>query len=113
MIKHERRLLELHAAVCRTLAHPVRLGLIEALRRGEHSAGELVDAVGTSPANLSQHLAAMREAGVVQARREGRYVFYRIGDLRILKAFQLMREVLLSRLARDAGMATRAGWTGR
>lgn len=109
----ERRLLELHAATCRTLAHPTRLGIIEALRKGECSVSDLVRTVGTSAANLSQHLAAMREAGVVQARRQGRYVFYRIGDARILKAFQLMREVLLGRLARDAGLAERAGWGGR
>jgi ArsR family transcriptional regulator len=104
----ERRLLELHAATCRVLAHPTRLGLIEALRAGERSAGELVRAVGTSAANLSQHLAAMRNAGVVGSRREGRYVFYRIDDPRILRAFRLMREVLLNRLARDARLADRA-----
>lgn len=103
-----RRLLELHAATCRTLAHPTRLGLIEALRGGERSVSELVAAVGTSAANLSQHLAAMREAGVVQARRDGRYVRYDIGDPRILTAFRLMREVLLGRLARDARLGDRA-----
>jgi ArsR family transcriptional regulator len=107
----ERRLLELHAATCRVLAHPTRLGLIEALRGGERSAGTLALAVGTSAANVSQHLAAMREAGVVRSRREGRYVFYRIDDPRILRAFHVMREVLLSRLARDARLADRARGT--
>jgi ArsR family transcriptional regulator len=101
----ERRLLELHAAACRVLAHPTRLGLIEALRAGERSAGTLALAVGTSAANVSQHLAAMREAGVVGSRREGRYVYYRIDDPRILRAFRLMREVLLGRLSRDARLA--------
>jgi ArsR family transcriptional regulator, virulence genes transcriptional regulator len=108
----ERRLLELHAGTCRILAHPTRLALIEALRGGEHTVTGLVGAVGTTAANLSQHLAAMRDAGVVEARREGRYAFYRISDHRILKAFQLMREVLLTRLARDAELAERAGWSG-
>lgn len=103
----ERRLLELHAATCRTLAHPFRLAVIEALRDGECNAGDLVRIVGTTAANLSQHLSAMRDAGVVEARREGRFAFYRIGDRRILTAFRLMREVLLGRLARDAGLADR------
>ena len=98
----ERRLLELHAATCSILAHPTRLAMIEALRAGERTVTDLVEAVGTSAGNLSQHLGAMRDAGVVEARREGRYAFYRITDPRILTAFRLMREVLLGRLARDA-----------
>src|SRR3989304_3453589 len=101
----ERRLLELHAASCSILAHPTRLAMIEALRDEERTVSDLVDAVGTSAGNLSQHLGAMRDAGVVEARREGRYAFYRISDPRILTAFRLMREVLLGRLARDAQLA--------
>jgi ArsR family transcriptional regulator, virulence genes transcriptional regulator len=101
----ERRLLELHAATCRMLAHPTRLAMIEALRGGERTVTDLVEAVGTSAGNLSQHLAAMRDAGVVRVRREGRFAFYRISDPRILRAFRLMREVLLRRLARDARLA--------
>ena len=104
----ERRLLELHAATCSIFAHPTRLAMIEALRDGERTVTDLVDAVGTSAGNLSQHLGAMRDAGVVEARREGRYAFYRISDPRILTAFRLMREVLLGRLARDAQLADRA-----
>jgi DNA-binding transcriptional ArsR family regulator len=104
----ERRLLELHAATCRSLAHPTRLAIIEALRDGERTVSDLVRAVGTSAGNPSQHLGAMRDAGAVEARREGRYAFYRISDPRILTAFRLMRDVLLGRLARDAQLADRA-----
>ncbi|MGH7521193.1 MAG: ArsR/SmtB family transcription factor [Gemmatimonadales bacterium] len=103
----ERRLLELHAATCSILAHPTRLAMIEALRDGERTVSDLVNAVGTSAGNLSQHLGAMRDAGVVEARREGRFAFYRISDPRILTAFRLMREVLLGRLSRDARLADR------
>jgi len=104
----ERRLLQLHAATCSVLAHPTRLAMIDALRDGERSVTELVEAVGTSAGNVSQHLAAMRDTGVVDARREGRFAFYRISDTRILTAFRLMREVLLSRLTRDARLAAGA-----
>jgi ArsR family transcriptional regulator, virulence genes transcriptional regulator len=104
----ERRLLELHAATCSILAHPTRLAMIEALRDGERTVTDLVNAVGTSAGNLSQHLGAMRDAGVVDVRREGRFAFYRISDPRILTAFRLMREVLLGRLSRDARLADRA-----
>lgn len=103
----ERRLLELHAATCSILAHPTRLAMIEALRDGERTVTDLVNAVGTSAGNLSQHLGAMRDAGVVEARREGRFAHYRISDPRILTAFRLMREVLLGRLSRDAQLANR------
>jgi ArsR family transcriptional regulator len=106
--RRPRRLLELHAATCRVLAQPTRLAMIEALRKGERSVTDLVDAVGTSAGNVSQHLGAMRDAGVVTARREGWFMFYRIGDARIRTAFRLMREVLLDRLARDAQLAERA-----
>lgn len=104
----ERRLFELHAATCGILAHPTRLAMIEALRDGERTVTDLVAAVGTTAGNLSQHLSAMRDAGVVEARRDGRYAFYRISDPRILTAFRLMREVLLGRLSRDAQLADRA-----
>lgn len=103
----ERRLLELHAATCSILAHPTRLAMIEALRDGERTVSDLVRTVGTSAGNLSQHLGAMRQCGVVESRRDGRYAFYRISDARILTAFRLMREVLLSRLVRDARLADR------
>jgi ArsR family transcriptional regulator len=103
----ERRLLELHAATCSILAHPTRLAMIEALRDGERTVTDLVNAVGTSAGNLSQHLGAMRQAGVVDVRRDGRFAFYRISDPRILSAFRLMREVLLGRLSRDARLADR------
>lgn len=104
----EQRLLELHAATCNILAHPTRLAMIEALRNGERSVTDLVQAVGTSAGNVSQHLGAMRDAGVVESRREGRYAFYRITDTRILTAFRLMRDVLLSRLTRDGRLAEAA-----
>lgn len=103
----ERRLLELHAATCSILAHPTRLAMIEALRDGERTVTDLVNAVGTSAGNLSQHLGAMRHTGVVDVRRDGRFAFYRISDPRILSAFRLMREVLLGRLSRDARLADR------
>ncbi len=104
----ERRLFELHAATCSILAHPTRLAMLEALRGGERTVSDLVRAVGTSAGNLSQHLGAMRDAGFVEARRDGKYAYYRISDSRILTAFRLMREVLLGRLERDAELADRA-----
>lgn len=103
------RIFELHATVCKTLANPWRLRLIHALRHGERSVAQLVRELDVPKANVSQHLAVMRAGGVVERRREGPFVYYRLGDRRIVGAFRLMREVLLSRLRRTGRLAQRAG----
>jgi ArsR family transcriptional regulator len=102
------RLFELHAQVCKTLANPWRLRLIDALRTGERSVADLVRALGVPKANVSQHLGVMRAGGVVESRREGAFVYYRLADPRIVDAFRLMREVLLGRLRRTGELAKRA-----
>ena len=99
------RLFELHAEVCKTLSNPWRLRIIDALREGERSVGALAESLGISHSNVSQHLAVMREKGVVLVRREGAYSYYRLADGKIVKAFELMREVLLERLSRSAELA--------
>ena len=102
------RIFELHADVCKTLANPWRLRLIHALRRGERPVAELIRELGAPKANVSQHLAVMRARGVVESRRQGAFVYYRLTDPRIVDAFRLMREVLLSRLRRTGDLARRA-----
>ncbi len=103
------RTFELHADICKTLANPWRLRLIHALRRGERSVAELVRELGAPKANVSQHLALMRAKGVVESRREGAYVYYRLADPRIVEAFRLMRNVLRARLRRTAALAKQFG----
>ena len=99
------RIFELHAEVCKTLANPWRLKLIELLRNGERPLKELVEETGIPLANVSQHLNLMKAAGVVESRREGSRSFYRLTNPKILKAFDLMREILRDRLAETGEMA--------
>jgi DNA-binding transcriptional ArsR family regulator len=99
------RIFELHAEVCKTLANPWRLKLIELLRDGERPLRELVEDVRSPLANVSQHLNLMKAAGVVEVRREGSRSFYRLANPKILKAFDLMREVLQDRLAGSRDVA--------
>lgn len=99
------RIFELHAEVCKALANPWRLRLIELLREGERPLKELVDETAIPLANVSQHLNMMRAAGVVEVRREGSRSFYRLTNPKILKAFDLMREVLRDRLAETREVA--------
>ena len=99
------RIFELHAEVCKALANPWRLRLIELLREGERPLKELVDETAIPLANVSQHLNMMKAAGVVEVRREGSRSFYRLTNPKIIKAFDLMREVLRDRLAETREVA--------
>lgn len=99
------RLFELHAEICKTLANPWRLRVIDALRQGEHSVSALVEKLGIPRANLSQHLSVMKAKGVVEVRREGPYSYYRLSNPKIVRAFEIMREVLLERLSRATDLA--------
>lgn len=73
------------AARFKALADEGRLSLLSALQRGEKSVGELVLATGRSQPNVSQHLASLTHAGLVEARRVGTRVFYRIADPTVLR----------------------------
>ena len=91
----------LHANICKTLANPKRLEIIEALRDDELNATQLIQKVGISKANLSQHMSILIQKGVVLSRREGLNVFYRLSDERITKACDLIRELLIKNLEQN------------
>ena len=81
------------ANVARALSDPKRLCVLETLATGERSVGELSRDVGCQVPNMSQHLAVLRSAGLVTARREGTTVFYRLADTRVIDAYRLMHEI--------------------
>ena len=93
-----RQLYELHASICQTLSNPRRLEIIDHLRDNELSVTGIMEITNISQANLSQHLALMREKGIVIARREGVNVYYRLSNPKITQACDLMRQVLLEHL---------------
>ena len=97
----------LQAEVLKTLSNPRRLEIIHLLADGPREVGRLAEEMGISQPNVSQHLAVMRSAGVVEAEREGREVRYRLADPEIICACETMRGVLVRRLARIAQAATR------
>ena len=101
----DRNLFTLHAGICQTLAHPKRLEAIERLREGEMSVTDLAEALDISQPNLSQHLTLMRQKGIVTTRREGLNVYYRLASPKIVKACDLMREVLVEHLEAGAALA--------
>src|SRR3989304_1034401 len=100
---------ELHGSVCQILANPTRLKVLNALREQEIAVADLARRVGTSMPNLSQHLAILRQRGVVLTRREGATIHYRIANPKILRAFDIMREVLFEQIAQSRRLVQAAG----
>lgn len=84
----------MHSDVCKTLASPKRQLILGTLRDAEMTVSELVELTGVSQSNLSQHLGILRAKGVVKVRRQGRQAYYRIANLKILQAFDLITEVM-------------------
>jgi len=84
----------LHSELCKTLSHPKRQEILDNLRQEEMSVTALAKRTTISQANLSQHLAILRTRGIVKARRVGINVHYSIANTKIIKAFDLISEVL-------------------
>jgi rhodanese-related sulfurtransferase/DNA-binding transcriptional ArsR family regulator len=81
------------AAVAKSLAHAHRLELLEQLAQGERSVEVLAERTGLSIANTSQHLQQMRRAGIAAARREGKFVFYKLADEAVLDLLAALRRI--------------------
>ena len=81
------------AAVARALGDPKRLCVLESLASGEVSVGDLAIRVACQVPNMSQHLAVLRSAGLVTARRDGYTVYYRLSDPRVLEACHLLMSI--------------------
>ena len=77
----------------KAMSHPLRLKILCVLGGKEVSVQDIVEAVGTSQSNISQHLAILRDKGVLRARKDANRVFYRVGDERTLQLLGMMREV--------------------
>ena len=84
------------SAAMQAMAHPLRLKILCLVGNQELSVLEIVEAVGTSQSNISQHLAVLRDTGILAARKDANKVFYRIGDPRVLKMISLTREIFCS-----------------
>jgi len=101
----------LQAEVLRTLASPRRLEIVHRLAAGPCEVGRLAEELGISQPNVSQHLAVMRAAGIVEAERVGREVRYRLADDDVVVACSVMRGVLQRRLSRLAQLSNGTGTT--
>ena len=89
---------ELHAGLCKALADPTRLEILNLLSKGEKSVSELATMMKIRQATLSQHLAVLRQRNVVVTRKQGTTVSYKIANRKMVKACNLIKEVLLEQL---------------
>src|SRR5437588_737924 len=85
------------AAVAKSLAHAHRLEILEQLAQGERSVEVLAQRTGLSVANASQHLQQMRRAGIIAARREGKFIFYALADEAVLDCMAALRRIAYCR----------------
>jgi len=83
-------MIELIAERFRALAEPARLHIMQALRNGEKTVGELVDVTGLGTANVSKHLQLLHSLGFVSRRKDGLYVYYSIGDKDVFQLCDIM-----------------------
>ncbi len=77
----------------KAMSHPLRLKILCTLGDKEVSVQEIVDVVGTSQSNISQHLAILRDKGILASRKDANRVFYRVSDNRTLQLISMMRNV--------------------
>ncbi len=92
------KILRMQCEICKALGHPLRLALVERLKDGEAPAARLIDDMDISKVNLSKHMALLQRGGIVESRREGRQIYYRLADPEIHKACSIMRSILYRRL---------------
>ncbi len=95
----EKAIYEMQAEICKTLTNPKRIEILNVLKHDEKTVSELVEALGASKANVSQHLAVMRHKGILATRREGVNIFYRVSNTKVIDACTLMKEVLFEQHA--------------
>jgi len=93
-------LFEQLAVVARAFGSAVRLELLDFLAQGERNVEELADAAGLSVANTSKHLQQLKSAGLVEAHRDGKRIFYRLSDERALDAVRDLRTLAEAHLDR-------------
>jgi ArsR family transcriptional regulator len=90
---------ELTANLFRVLGHPARVRILELLREGERSVGALQAELNLDSGGTSQHLSTLRRIGLVESRREGTSVFYRVDDEQVFELLDAGRGVIARRLA--------------
>ena len=95
LLAHEADI-EIASRSLKAMSHPLRLKILCTLGNREVCVQGIVDNVGTSQSNISQHLAILRDKGILSSRKDANKVYYRVGDERTLRLIGMMQEVFCS-----------------
>jgi len=95
LITHDQDI-ERAARSLKAMSHPLRLKILCTLGEREYSVQDIVEQVGTSQSNISQHLAILRDKSILSSRKDANRVYYRVSDARTLRLISMMREVFCS-----------------
>ena len=96
-----KELYQLHAEMCKVFSNPIRLEILNLLRDKKMFVTELIYQTKLSQANISQHLSIMKSKGIVVSERNGKNIYYKLSNPKIIKAFDIIKEVLTERLEKN------------
>ena len=102
-----KELYEIHAEICKVFSNPTRLEILNLLRDEEMSVTELIEKTKLSQANISQHLSIMKSKGIVISDRKGKNIYYKLSNPKIVRAFDIIREVLAEKLKENGKIVKR------
>ncbi len=97
-------LYEIHAEMCKVFSNSTRLEILNLLRDKELSVTELIKKTKLSQANISQHLSIMKSKGIVVSNRNGKNIYYKLTNPKIIKAFDIIRDILAEKLKKNGKM---------
>src|SRR3989344_6119934 len=97
----EKELYKMHAEMCKVFSNPTRLEILNILKNKELSVTDMIKKTALSQANISQHLSIMRAKGIVISNRKGKNIYYKLTSPKIIKAFDIIREVLSERMEKS------------
>jgi len=100
----EREIYRLHADFCKFMSNSKRIEILFLLDKKELCVEELAEKMEVNIPNVSQHLAIMRERGVVESRRDGTKIYYKLTNPKILQACLMMRDILVERIKQNANI---------
>ena len=97
-----KRIYRMQAEICKSLANPIRIEILNLLKGGEKTVTDLANTIGVNQANLSQHLTILRSKKIVEARREGNSVYYSLYNPRIIEACNILRQILQEQIEAES-----------
>lgn len=92
---------DLQAELCSAMASPVRLQILDLLFQGEKTATDLMEVLDLPKANLSQHIAVLKDAGIISSRKEGLFHYHSLAIPKVKEACMLVRSVLIEKMASE------------